>query len=225
MCIFSRGEESVFAVARWQPDLMSRIDEHVHGSRRLHRALGLGLSGLALVGLVYFEGMSARAEAEDAVEAEDLAAELEAEVEEAEDADEADEAAKNVVPEAMPMPPPPSGPAASQAEPTASPTDGRLAMAATAELDAAAAMPVAPPAPALVAVPDIEGMSLRKAKKQLAAVGLKLAVRDEYGDKIPREYWNEYKVRTQKLDAGTEVAAGSTVKVKARMRMRYAQGY
>jgi hypothetical protein len=213
---------------RWQPDRMSRSNEHVHGSRRLPRALGLGLSGLALVGLVYFEGMSARAEAEDVVEAEDLADEAELELDalaDDEDADaDAEEASKNLVPESLPMPPPPSGPAPSLAGPAASPTDGRLAMVTT-ELDAAAAMPVSPPAPVLVAVPDIEGMSLRKAKKQLAAVGLKLSVRDEYGDKIPREYWSEYKVRKQKLDAGTELAAGSTVKVKARMRMRYAQGY
>jgi hypothetical protein len=211
---------------RWQPDRMSRSNEHVHGSRRLHRALGLGLSGLALVGLVYFEGMSARAEAEDVVEAEDVADEAELELDALADEDaDADAATKNLVPEPIPMPPPPSGPAASPAEPAASPTDGRLAMATTTALDVAAAMPVSPPAPALVAVPDIEGMSLRKAKKQLAAVGLKLSVRDEYGEKIPREYWGEYKVRKQKLDAGTELAAGSTVKVKARMRMRYAQGY
>jgi hypothetical protein len=198
---------------------MSHEYEHVHGSRRLHRALGLGLSGLALVGLVYFEGASARAEADDSV-AEGSSDEAELELEELE----ADETPENKVPERNPVALPPSGPAASPAQPATAPVDGRLAMATLAEADSAA-LPVAPPAPALVAVPDIEGMSLRKAKKQLAAVGLKLSVRDEYGDKIPREYWSEYKVRKQKLDPGTELAAGSTVKVKARMRMRYAQGY
>jgi hypothetical protein len=198
---------------------MSHEYEHVHGSRRLHRALGLGLSGLALVGLVYFEGASARAEADDSV-AEGSSDEAELELEELE----ADETPENNVPERNPVALPPSGPAASPAQPATATVDGRLAMATLAEADSAA-LPVAPPAPALVAVPDIEGMSLRKAKKQLAAVGLKLSVRDEYGDKIPREYWSEYKVRKQKLDPGTELAAGSTVKVKARMRMRYAQGY
>jgi beta-lactam-binding protein with PASTA domain len=206
---------------------MSHEYEHVHGSRRLHRALGLGLSGLALVGLVYFEGASARAEADDSV-AEGSSDEAELELEEleaeADEADHADETPENMVPERNPVALPPSGPAASPAQPATAPVDGRLAMATLAEADSAA-LPVAPPAPALVAVPDIEGMSLRKAKKQLAAVGLKLSVRDEYGDKIPREYWSEYKVRKQKLDPGTELAAGSTVKVKARMRMRYAQGY
>jgi hypothetical protein len=200
---------------------MSHEYEHVHGSRRLHRALGLGLSGLALVGLVYFEGASARAEADDSVaEGSSDEAELELEVEEIH----ADESPENMVPRPNPVALPPSGPAASPAQPATAPADGRLAMATLAEADSAA-LAVTPPAPVLVAVPDIEGMSLRKAKKQLAAVGLKLSVRDEYGDKIPREYWSEYKVRKQKLDAGTELAAGSTVKVKARMRMRYAQGY
>jgi hypothetical protein len=217
---------------------MSRSNEHVHGSRRLRRALGLGLSGAALVGLIYFEGLSARAEASAeaslADEAEDLEVEAgEAAVEEAAVEEAAvDEAAVEgerardgeglaTARDAAKVEPvilPPSG----AARPEAAAAD-QLAVATIA--DAAAAMPVAPPAPALVVVPDIEGMSLRKAKKQLAAVGLALSVRDEYGEKIPRDYWGEYKVRTQKLDAGTEVAPGSTVKVKARMRMRYAMGY
>jgi hypothetical protein len=180
-----------------------------------------------LAGLVYFEGMSARAGTEDAaVEAAEADEALEDELDD-EDEVEAVDAAENDVRQAKPVSTAPSGPAPSG--PTvgaavATPADGRLAMADLAAVEAAA-MPIAPPAPALVAVPDIEGMSLRKAKKQLAAVGLKLAVRDEYGEKIPREYWGEYKVRKQKLDAGTEVEAGATVKVKARVRMNYAMGY
>lgn len=207
---------------------MNRSNEHFHGSRRLHRALGLGLSGAALVGLVYFEGMSARAEAEEAdamEEVEEAEAALELEEAEVDVEAEAEDVAENDVLTANPVPLPPSGPAAAPVEPAASPAPGQLAMATVAGADAETAMPIAPPAPALVAVPDIEGMSLRKAKRQLAAVGLKLSVRDDYGEKIPREYWSEYKVRKQRLDAGTEVEAGSTVKVKARMRMRYAQGY
>ena len=187
---------------------MSRIDDHVHGSRRLHRALGLGLSGLALVGLVYFEGSFARAEAEDAG-TEEL--EDEAELDEAEDAEGGKGTFGNSVPSAAPLAPvdavAPTAPAA-EPVPAATAVDGRLAMADVAAVDAAAALPVAPPAPALVAVPDIEGMSVRKAKKQLAAVGLKLAVRDESGWKVPREFWGDYKVRSQKIDAGTEETHG-----------------
>ena len=203
---------------------MSHTNEHVHESRRLHRALALGLSGAALAGLVYFEGMSARAGTEDevveAAEADEAELELDDEVEAA-------DASENDVQPAKPVSTAPSGPAPSDpavVAAVASPADGRLAMADLTAVEAAA-MPIAPPAPVLVAVPDIEGMSLRKAKKQLAAVGLKLAVRDEYGEKIPREYWGEYKVRKQRVDAGTEVEAGATVKVKARVRMNYAMGY
>lgn len=215
---------------------MSRSNEHVHGSRRLHRALALGLSGAALAGLVYFEGMSARANAEEAAEADEaLADELDA-VDEADAADELE----NDVREASPVSTAPSGaatpglasapldaaaPSAVAAAVVAGPADEPLAMAGLPAVDAAATMPVAPPAPALVAVPDIEGMSLRKAKKQLAAVGLKLAVRDESGWKVPREFWGDYKVRSQKIDAGTEVEAGSTVKIKARMKASVAMGY
>lgn len=210
---------------------MSRSNEHIHGSRRLHRALGLGLSGATLVGLIYFEGVSARAEAgsddEEASELEsDAALELD-EADEAEDADDADDAVKNAVLGAGTSALPPSGGAVerSPSPATATPADGRLAMATVIEVDTASAMPVAPPVPALVAMPDIEGMSLRKARKELKALGLKLSVRDEYGEKVPREYWSGYKVRKQKLEAGTEVAPGSTVKVKARMRADYLMGY
>lgn len=209
---------------------MSRSNEHVHESRRLHRVLALGVSLVALAGLVYFEGVSARANAEEtaeAAEADEALEEAGLDVDDVDEADEADEA-ENDVRAAKPMRAAPidavapSGPAVAA---VATPTDERLAMTGLPALDAAA-MPIAPPAPALVAVPDIEGMSLRKAKKQLAAVGLKLAVRDAYGEKVPREYWYEYKVRTQKIDAGTEVAPGSTVKVKARLRATYAaMGY
>jgi len=173
-----------------------------------------------LAGLVYFEGMSARAGTEDeVVEAAEADEALEDELD---DEVEAVDATENDVQRANPVSTAPSGPAVEAV--VATPADGRLAMADLAAVEAVA-MPIAPPAPVLVAVPDIEGMSLRKAKKQLAAVGLKLAVRDEYGEKIPREYWGEYKVRKQKLDAGTEVEAGATVKVKARVRMNYAMGY
>lgn len=208
---------------------MSRAIEHIHGSSRLRRALGLGLSGAALVGLIYFEGMAARAEAGaaeegfaevDEIEAED-AAEAEADV----------EAAGINVPRPVAVAIPPSGATpVTEAASAEAPAEGtRLAMAMVADgtmvAGAAADMPTEPPAPALVAVPDIEGMSLRKARKQLAAAGLKMSVRDGYNEKIPREYWGEYRVRTQKIAADTEVEPGATVQVKARMIQRYAQGY
>ncbi|WP_267683875.1 PASTA domain-containing protein [Nannocystis sp. SCPEA4] len=99
-----------------------------------------------------------------------------------------------------------------------------MATVTEAEVDVAA-LPVEPLGPALVVVPDIEQMTLRKAAKELAAVGLKLSVRDEYGDAVPRWSWGDYEVRTQKVDAGTEVVPGATVKAKARPLRRLVSGY
>lgn len=177
---------------------MRRNDDHDHGSHHVRRALGLGLSGVALAGLIYFEGMPARAEMDEAEAALDL------------DVYGLDEVALNTVPEASTIAAP-------------APADERLAMAA---IDAAEAMmPIGPPLPPPVAVPNIEGMDLRNAREQLAAVGLKLAVRDTYGDKVPRDEWSDYQVRRQQVEAGTEVAPGSTVKVKAAYRNGHAMGY
>jgi hypothetical protein len=170
---------------------MSRTNERIRESRRL--AAGLGLSGAALVGLIYFEGMSTRAEAEW-------------------DEDRIDELAAFAVDD--------------DHEPVAvaAAVGGPLVVATVDELDAAA-LPAEPLGPALVRVPDIEQMTVRTAAKELAAVGLKLSVRDEYGDRVARELWGEYEVRTQKIDAGSEVTPGSTVKAKAKARVRYASGY
>lgn len=201
---------------------MSHAHERTTGSRRIHRALSLGLSGTALVGLVYLQGASALGE---------VMADEGIEEHEAIDDEIAPEDDENDVPSA----PLPSTPHAGQAAPVdeiasapaPTPAPERLAMAdvATVDVAAAAAMPVEPPVPTLVAVPDLAGMTLRKAKKQLAALGLKMSVRDEYGDRIPREIWQAYKVRSQKIEAGAEVEPGSTVKIKARMRASYAMGY
>lgn len=170
---------------------MSRTNERIRESRRL--AAGLGLSGAALAGLIYFEGMSTRAEAEwDDDRIDDLAAFT---------VDDAD--APAVVGAAV----------------------GGPVVVATVDVVDAAALPAEPLGPALVMVPDIEQMSVRSAAKELAAVGLKLSVRDEYGDRIARELWGEYEIRTQKIEAGAEVTPGSTVKAKARARVRYAAGY
>jgi hypothetical protein len=207
---------------------MSHAIAHIHGSSRLRRALGLGLSGAALVGLIYFEGMSARAEADEGSAEIEEADELD-EVDELDESLDHDEATEINVPKPVTVAIPPAGaaPVAGIAGVVPPAADTRLAMATVADgtMAAAADMPTEPPAPAMVAVPDLKGKSLRKAKKQLAAMGLTLSVRDEYNQKIPREYWGEYRVRGQKIEAGTEVEAGSTVRVKAKMLQRYAQGY
>lgn len=167
---------------------MSRTNERIRESRRL--AAGLGLSGAALAGLIYFEGMSTRPIEEVAEDAIDGLA-----VFTVEDADE----------------PAIAVPVAVEVE------------VAVAEVDVAA--PLEPVGPALVVVPDIERMNLRQAAKRVAELGLKLSVRDEYGEKIPRWAWGGYQVRAQHVEAGTEVVPGSTVKAKVREPKRVASGY
>ncbi|MCX4247778.1 PASTA domain-containing protein [Paraliomyxa miuraensis] len=214
---------------------MSRTQLGIQGSSRLRRALGLGLSGAALVGLIYFEGVSARAEDADAQEAGALADEDwndEAEADEAE-ADEAAELAQSAVPAAIetsepaadPKPMPAALAKAETAEPAVAAEPVVLAKADAKALGTETAeMPTDPEAD-LVVVPDLEGMTLRKARRELKAAGLKLSVRDEWGYKVARDEYAYYKVRSQKIEAGTKVEAGSWVRVKARERYEVFQGY
>jgi hypothetical protein len=209
---------------------MSRTQLGIQGSSRLRRVLGLGLSGAALVGLVYFEGVSARAEGADAREASALADE--------EWDDEEAEAAQSAVPAAIEAPEPKAAkaaapkPKAAKPKPVAKPKAPAPVVLAKADVgaDATAALMPTDPEPAepeatLIVVPDLKGMNLRKARKELKAVGLKLSVRDEWGDKVARDEYRYYKVRSQKIEAGAKVEAGSWVRVKARERYEVFQGY
>lgn len=87
------------------------------------------------------------------------------------------------------------------------------------------AVVVEPEAPTTAIVPDLSGKSVRAARKQLKALGLRMVVRDRYNDKISRDEWGAYKIRRQKTEAGTEVELGSRVRLKARMRRSFAKGY
>jgi len=80
-------------------------------------------------------------------------------------------------------------------------------------------------APTLVVVPDLTGMRLRTARRELRALGLRMRVRDSYNDTIPRDYWSEYKVRKQRIEPGTEVIPGAKIRLVARERYRVSQGY
>ena len=209
---------------------MSHAIEQIHGNRRLRRILGLSLSGAALVGLIYFEGASARAEADELDEVAEAYEQAQVEADELDedelDENELDEAELNVVPTAIA----PSGPAPAEkvAHSTAPASDATLAAAndtvAVAIADLPAAQPTEPTI-TLVTVPDLDGLSLYKARKQLKALGLKLSVRDEYKEKLPREYWGGYRVRKQKIEPGAEVKPGTTVRVRARMKRSYSMGY
>ena len=122
----------------------------------------------------------------------------------------------------------------------AKPTPSLLAVAATpaevaaavAPIPAAAVQPTDPdpvvsPAepPTHAVMPDLSGKSLRAARKELKAAGLKMSVRDNYNQRIDRGDWGMFKVRKQKVQAGAEVELGTRVRVKARMKRRLAKGY
>jgi len=206
--------------------------------RRLPQLLGIGFSALGLAGLVQLQSVWAQDETEllDADEELDLDAEEDEEDEEVEqvEQDEQDEQDEPValasVPSAAPSTPKPVLIAeASAALPSGLETKTTTAAAVTVASETAeateASAAIVPDVPVLVAVPDLSGLSVRKARRILKDAGLKIAVRDGYGYRVPREEWNAYKVRGQKLDAGTEVELGSRVRVKARMKRRYAMGY
>ena len=73
--------------------------------------------------------------------------------------------------------------------------------------------------------PDFVGMRLPAARKQAKALGIKLSVRDEYGERVPGDVAYQYTVRKQDVTAGSAVTAGTTVTLRARMRAAYAMGY
>ncbi|MCA9712550.1 MAG: PASTA domain-containing protein [Myxococcales bacterium] len=199
--------------------------------RRSVHVLGLGLSAAALAGLVHLQSVWAQEDQQTDADAEVWdETELEAEgTAEAEDALEEAAEALSATPDssasaaaATPTPAPAS--VATEAMPV------RLADAsAVASVEAAVETSTEATAPVevavLVAVPDLAGMSLYKARKELKALGLKMSVRDAYNDRLPREYWTGYKVRSQKVEPGTEVEPGSRIGVKARLKRSYAMGY
>lgn len=205
---------------------------------RLPQLLGLGLSAAALAGLVHLESVWAHADAgpDEALAADELDA-LD-ELDEEED-DEAVELAP-VLAAAEPgrladaEAPATGTPAGTAAAPQAAMMLADASIPAATAAPAAAAVAVVaveadaeilPQGPALVVVPDLEGMNLRQARKTLKAVGLKLSARDTYNDKIPRDEWWDYEVRRQKIEPGAEVVPGTWVRVKARFEAPAVMGY
>jgi len=75
------------------------------------------------------------------------------------------------------------------------------------------------------AMPDLAGMKLRQARRELKAAGLRLVVRDEYGGTIDPDDVSRYVVRGQTIEPGTVVAPGSWVRLVVGERWRSAQGY
>ncbi len=194
--------------------------------RRLPQLLGLGISAVALVGLVQLQSVWAQADRD----ADDLTAEELAE-EAAEEAAEQEAAEQAPVVQAAPAPKSPSPAAAADTAPAKAepaPMIAKAEVTVDAVADAAAAAEteaeIIPDTPALVAVPDLAKMGLRKARKQLKEAGLKLVARDG-SYRISRDEYRYYRVRKQQVAPGTMVEPGTRIKVKARMRYSYAQGY
>lgn len=194
--------------------------------RRLPQLLGIGLSAAALAGLVHFESVWAHADREDPAES--------AAMDELDELDELDERApapgefSSLVAVAETTAPLSATlmPAAAESKTPVVVADASAVVAAEAKVDTDATAGVVPDVVALVTVPDLKGLNLRKARKRLKAVGLKMSVRDSYNERLPREYWSDYKVRRQKIEAGTEVQPGTRVRVKARFKKpRFAKGY
>ncbi|MCA9652713.1 MAG: PASTA domain-containing protein [Myxococcales bacterium] len=197
---------------------------------RPFQALALVLSASALAGLVYVETVAARPD-EDG----DLAEDLEDELDEAELAELAEipeaalpDAAAVAVPAALAEEP--LAPAHEAAPVLAAVDPSVMAVATTTALEAAATTETeagsleSPPA-ALVVVPDLSGMRLDRARRELAQLGLKMVAHDTWGERLQRSWYRDYKVRTQKIEAGTEVEPGTKIRVKARERFVATQGY
>ncbi|MEX1364236.1 MAG: PASTA domain-containing protein [Nannocystaceae bacterium] len=198
---------------------------------RVFQALGLVVSASALAGLVYVQTVSASPKQ---AEPDQLAAELELdeddeldELDELDDADALPSSATTTIAiadTAVPAPIAAPAPAPTPETITAAQTNPEPVLVAALAVDTQAEA-IDPPAPALVMVPDISGMRLDRARRELKAVGLRLVARDTWGDRIERSWYRDYKVRTQKVAAGTEVEPGSRVRVKARERYVASQGY
>ncbi|MEM6993062.1 MAG: PASTA domain-containing protein [Myxococcota bacterium] len=82
-----------------------------------------------------------------------------------------------------------------------------------------------PEGPPRITVPDLTGTKIDVAVKTLRGLGLRVSIRDEYGDRVYVEEWQAYKVREQQIEPGTEVEPGSRVRLNAKYRPRFAKGY
>ena len=89
-------------------------------------------------------------------------------------------------------------------------------------------MPVVPAVPAAadaLVAPDFTGKRLSIARREARKLGLKLVARDEYGNRVPPESAQYYRVRKQKTEAGTELAEGDTIELRVREVAAFASGY
>ncbi|MEM7151469.1 MAG: PASTA domain-containing protein [Myxococcota bacterium] len=178
--------------------------------RRIHHVLGLGVSGAALAGLIYVESVSASTDAP--------LPEPEIEVTESTTTT---QPASRAVPTVAALD---VGTAAAPVAVAVAPVPATAT--ATAPMAVATTAAANTQVAAMVTMPDVVGMKVNEARRELKKLGLVMTVRDSYNDKIPIEYQRDYKVRRQAVDAGTALSEGTWVRVGARQRrMRLPMGY
>ena len=83
------------------------------------------------------------------------------------------------------------------------------------------------PSPLLVTVPDVDGMSVARARRTLRELGLRLRARDEFGYAIPRGEAAYYHVDGDRLrpTVGSQVEPGTEVRVVAEPERQLFSGY
>jgi hypothetical protein len=94
--------------------------------------------------------------------------------------------------------------------------------AAAAQPEAAEAKPAQATA---VVVPDFTGKRLGAVRREAKKLGLKIAARDGYGERVPAELAPYYRVKKQLTETGSTVPVGSTVQVRVREVEGHASGY
>lgn len=83
-----------------------------------------------------------------------------------------------------------------------------------------------PPTVDLVTVPDVDGLTIAEAHRQLRAAGVRVSVRDELGNGVMRDEWRDLEVFRQSVATGRKIARGSWVHITASYgSRRLVQGY
>jgi beta-lactam-binding protein with PASTA domain len=78
---------------------------------------------------------------------------------------------------------------------------------------------------ALVVVPDFTTLRVPQARRAARAVGLRLIVRDDFGDPIEASFSPGYRVRSQQVPAGRAVPRGTEVRALAEAPAPIVSGY
>jgi cytoskeletal protein RodZ len=123
-------------------------------------------------------------------------------------------------------PPKSTAPKPAPKPPAPAPTTPKLTAASVAMPATTAAAAATGPgrAPGLI-VPDWKGKRLSVVRREARKLGFNVKAVDESGETIPAAEASSYRVRRQLTKAGTEVALGADVEVRAREVFDAAEGY